>query len=136
MKLMKLLLFLLVVLLIQSFLEGLLYQSFLFIKNNKPFDLFLNHTIRYSLYRFSLTVLPYIITMLMAVKLKQPNIVSVGIINLLTNSLFVGFIWYLEASMFDDAVLFTTILAGLIMLLVLLSLRGVSIFSRLTGWPF
>lgn len=133
---MKLLLFLLVVLLIQSFLEGLLYQSFLFIKNNKPFDLFLNHTIRYSLYRFSLTVLPYIITMLMAVKLKQPNIVSVGIINLLTNSLFVGFIWYLEASMFDDAVLFTTILAGLIMLLVLLSLRGVSIFSRLTGWPF
>jgi hypothetical protein len=124
MKIFKMGLILFAILLFQSLLEGILYKIFLVIINasfNGGIGNWFDTIIRYSGYRFSLTVLPYTILMLIVFRLlRMPNDLSIGISNLITNSLIVGFIWFLEgSSIFDEKILFTTVLVGLIMLVVL-----------------
>lgn len=129
MKLMKFLVICLSLLAFQVLLEALFYQSFLFLKESKEGNLFLDHVFRYSLYRFSLCVLPYLGLMLIFIRLLKipPTDRAMAVINLTINVLVVGFFWFLEgSSIFDKKIFLAAIFVGLILWVILLRTKFVS----------
>jgi len=129
MKLLKFSLICFSLLAFQVLLEALFYQSFLFIKDGKAVNLFLDHVFRYSLYRFSLSVLPYLFLMLICIRLLKvpPTDLAMAVINLTINILVVGFFWFLEGSTnFDKKILLIAVIVGLILWVILLKTKFVS----------
>jgi hypothetical protein len=65
MRLIKQIGFLILLQAFQSLLEDLLYESYFFLKESRGLDAFLEYVFRFSLYRFTLAVIPYVILMIL-----------------------------------------------------------------------
>jgi hypothetical protein len=129
MKFFKLSLICIGLLAFQVLLEASFYQSFLFIKDGKAGNIFLDHVFRYSMYRFSLSILPYLFLMLICIKLLKvpPTDFAIAIMNLTINVLIVSFFWFLEGSaIFDKKIVIVTLIVGLILWVILLKTKFVS----------
>lgn len=113
-------------LLTQCLIEGSIY--ILVIKDNKAFEKFpkvIESIVRYSGYRFVLTVIPYLLlTQLLSKLIVKKTIFYVGAINLIANFVIIGFIgFYLESFLFDEKLFFVTLIVGVIIMICGIILR-------------
>jgi len=125
-KLLMLGLVFLLLLLTQCVLEGSIY--ILAIKDDKTFEGFaklIESIVRYSGYRFVLTVIPYLLlTSLLSKLIVKKTIFYFGAINLIANFLIVGFIgFYLESFLFDEKLFFVTLIVGVVIMICVIILR-------------
>lgn len=110
-------------LIVQSFIEGTIYQlyryTYLEIKGTK----LISNILGYSIYRFGITFIPYMILAIIAFNLininKNFSIFKLGIINIAVNSLIVGFIgFYLESILFDKKIFYCCLISGFLLLII------------------
>jgi hypothetical protein len=119
MKIVLSLLFLTLILLLQNIIEAISYQVYRAMINDNNFFKFVELVFRYFIYRFTLTVIPYIILIWFVRSLFSLNLLTLIVVSGIINLAIAAFIGlYIEGqSIFDTSILICSVISSIVVVL-------------------